>query len=169
MPSVVVVEDDDEICDALQMLLVDEGYTVAHAHSGVRGLELLRRSPGEGVVLFDYKMPHGDGLYFLTAVAAEAPLRRRYAYICLAAADLLRLPAEFTALRDRLDVPFVSKPFDIDTVVTAVEDAQRRLLARSAAQRPTGADAEASEAAARGRERAGIFAPLTGMHRRQHP
>jgi len=127
MPRVMLVEDDDEICDVLQMLFIDEGYTVARAATGMRGLELLRQSPGEGVVLFDYKMPNGDGMYLLNAVAADEWLQRRYAYICLAAANPSRLSAEFTALRNRLEVPYVSKPFDVDTLLVTVRQAEDRL------------------------------------------
>jgi len=141
MPTVVVVEDDEETRNVLHLLFTDDGYSVATAHGGLRALELLRHSPshpghlGHAIVLFDYRMPEGDGLSLLKGVAQNEALQRRFTGICMAARERSRMPAEFTALLDRLAVPFVAKPFDVDTdvdtLLARVEAAQRRLLMRT--------------------------------------
>ena len=129
MLQALVVDDDQEIRDALRAVLVDEGYAVAVAHSGAEALAMLRQMPAPVVVLFDYLMPAGDGLHLLASVAEDATLQRGHAYVCLAARPRQMLPAPFIALMDRLDVPFVAKPFDLQTVLTIVDASARRLSA----------------------------------------
>jgi two-component system, OmpR family, response regulator len=131
---VIVVDDDDDTRGALEMLFTDEGYSVVTVHSGARALETLRHGQCPAVVLFDYLMPEGDGLDLLTAVAADEALQRRYTYVCMTARDRSRMPPDFTALIDRLAVPFVAKPFDVDTLLATIEDAHQRLLPRSGAR-----------------------------------
>jgi CheY-like chemotaxis protein len=126
---VLVVEDDDGIRACLDTLLTDEGYEVAHATGGLRALELLHAWTDPAVVLFDFSMPDGDGLDLLRTVAKDGDIACRYAYICMAARDRHRFPAEFTALMDRHRVAFVSKPFGVEEVLAAVAAARRRLRA----------------------------------------
>jgi CheY-like chemotaxis protein len=128
MPTVLVVEHDEALREIIHDLLTDEGYLVLSADGGMRTLEMMRQWPGHAVVLFDYQMPRGDGLDMLNAVADDETLQHRYAYICMAATDSSRLPAEFTALMEVLEVPLVSKPFSIDELLCIISEAHQRLL-----------------------------------------
>lgn len=127
VPTVLVVDDDEGIRDALKLLLTSEGYSVSLASSGERALELMRRCIGTGVVLFDYLMPEGSGLDLLRGVAEDEALRRRFTYVCMAARDRSRLPTEFNELLDEMQIAFVAKPFDLDDLLRAVNDARAQL------------------------------------------
>ena len=57
---ILVIEDDDSIREIVTRVLEDEGFTVASAVNGLRGLEtFLKTSPD--LVLLDVKMPEMDG------------------------------------------------------------------------------------------------------------
>jgi CheY-like chemotaxis protein len=127
-PTVLVVDDNDDIREALQLLFTDEGISVVSATSGERALELLHALRGPVVVLFDFLMPEGDGLDLLRAVAADASLQRCYAYVCVTAVDRSRLPADFTTLLEDLRVPLITKPFDLDGLLQTINAAHHRLM-----------------------------------------
>ena len=64
-PSVLVVEDDEEIAELLTRLLEAEGYAVERVRDGHSGLHALLTG-GFDVVVLDRGLPDGDGLEVLT-------------------------------------------------------------------------------------------------------
>lgn len=60
-PSVLVVDDEIDICNNLSDILTAFGYEVETATNGFAALELLQRRPFD-VALLDLKMPGMDGL-----------------------------------------------------------------------------------------------------------
>jgi CheY-like chemotaxis protein len=70
MARVLVVDDSEDILDALESVLTDEGFDVACAPDGAKGLELVRQVRPH-VILVDMMMPEMDGLEFLSRLAAE--------------------------------------------------------------------------------------------------
>ena len=74
-PTVLVVDDDRDIREALSELLQDAGYRAACAENGAQALDWMRAHPGEtGVVLLDLMMPVMDGLTFLDHRAQDDTL-----------------------------------------------------------------------------------------------
>src|SRR5437879_1941083 len=70
--TVLVVEDDDSLRDALVDALHDEGYVVVTAVNGKEALEFLGQSPSKPcLVLLDLMMPVMNGWTFLTAVRSD--------------------------------------------------------------------------------------------------
>jgi PAS domain S-box-containing protein len=64
--TILVVDDDDDVRDALVETLVERGFIVESADNGAAALELLRRSPTPpSVILLDLMMPVLDGYGFL--------------------------------------------------------------------------------------------------------
>lgn len=124
--QVLIVEDDNEIRATLAFLLRDAGYTVHEASDGKPALERLRRSRERLVVLLDLRMPGVDGVQVMHAVAADDNLATRHAYIVMTANERT-FPLEFAALLSRLKVPVIAKPFDIEALLDAVDQAAARL------------------------------------------
>ena len=120
--QLLVVDDDRSIRATLRAVLEDEGYTVLEANDGETALALLRASYGQLVVLLDLRMPGIDGADVLDAVAADPRLTRQNAYI-LITANSHSIPASTLQLLDRLSVPVVPKPFDLDMLLDAVTEA----------------------------------------------
>jgi CheY-like chemotaxis protein len=69
-PSVLVVDDDEDICRNLADILGDLGYRVDTASNGIAALELVRRTPYD-VALLDFRMPGMDGLELYRQIKKE--------------------------------------------------------------------------------------------------
>jgi CheY-like chemotaxis protein len=78
------------------------------------------------VVVLDHKLPKLDGCDLLEIVANDERLRARHTFIFMTASPKRALEDCEEALEE-LDVPLISKPFDIDELVDAVRQAEQRL------------------------------------------
>jgi CheY-like chemotaxis protein len=114
---VLIVDDDAPTRLVVQHFLVGEGYDVQGMPDGAAALAYLEApdAPGVDVILLDLRMPRMDGQTFAARYrrlpAPHAPL------ILLAAApdgELVEATAQLGA------VGFVSKPFDLDTLLEVV-------------------------------------------------
>lgn len=76
MGSVVAVEDDDDIRMLIVRRLERAGHDVRSAADGIEGLELIRESMPDLVVL-DWMMPRLDGLGVVEQLAADGAPRPR--------------------------------------------------------------------------------------------
>ncbi|MDD5719412.1 MAG: sigma-54 dependent transcriptional regulator [Candidatus Krumholzibacteria bacterium] len=66
---ILVVDDEESMCQYLSILLSKEGYEVATANSGAAALRLLESAPCD-VVMTDIQMPGMDGIQLLKGVRA---------------------------------------------------------------------------------------------------
>jgi CheY-like chemotaxis protein len=125
---VLVVDDDALIREVLHLLLEDAGHEVLEARDGQEALDCLRSTPHRLVTLLDLQMPVLDGLAVLKTVAQDRQLASRHAYILITAyPDQLFSDSLSTLITSQLAVPFIPKPFDVDTVLTKVSTAACRL------------------------------------------
>jgi CheY-like chemotaxis protein len=119
MAHVFVVDDDPGIRAVLRSALEAEDHAVLEAADGVSALEGLRASAWPLVVLLDLRMPHLDGAGVLGTVAGDRVLAQRHRFLLLTA-NPLPLPLALGTLLACLNVPVVSKPFDVDTLLDVV-------------------------------------------------
>jgi DNA-binding NtrC family response regulator len=61
MSSVLIIDDDESLRDALRRTLHKEGYTIVEASDGLQGLKQLKSVPVDLVIL-DIFMPGKEGL-----------------------------------------------------------------------------------------------------------
>jgi CheY-like chemotaxis protein len=130
MASVLFVEDDKDTRDVLRIAFEDEGYIVAEAADGLEALEVLRASASSLVVVLDLDLPEFDGVQVLRMVAEDASLAGRHAFILLTAVSDKRFQ-EAEAVCAEFMVPVISKPFELDAVLGAVDAAVHRLPSQS--------------------------------------
>ena len=96
MASVLVVDDDESTCDALQRLLSRMGYAAACAHSGHDALEAVHAVRPDVIVL-DWMMPDMDGLEVLRRLRS-APTTKDVPVLLYSAVDNPDLRGEATKL-----------------------------------------------------------------------
>lgn len=70
--AILLVDDDELLCDMVSQLLELEGYAVSVAHDGRRGLEMTQHQKFD-CILLDLVMPHMDGLQFMRRISEEQP------------------------------------------------------------------------------------------------
>ena len=74
-PSILIIEDDDDIRGFAAKVMEMEGYVVFQAAGGVEGLGLARRDR-PSLVLLDLRLPDCDGWSVLSQLREDAGLSR---------------------------------------------------------------------------------------------
>ena len=70
---ILVVDDDESMCELLRIHLSAAGYEVAIALDGISGgYEVLRNPPD--LIISDVNMPHMDGFEFIAALKSDKSL-----------------------------------------------------------------------------------------------
>jgi len=115
-PTVLIVEDNDEIAEAFAALLKDQGYTVVTASDGAEGIRQLRSIARPCIILLDIMMPgEMDGWAFRDAQLADPQL----ANVPTIVVSALGLAEETKA--KRLGMGFFRKPVvEMDALLAAI-------------------------------------------------
>jgi CheY-like chemotaxis protein len=113
--SILVVDDEFDIVDALSSLLEYEGFRVHCAADGAEGLTQLERHQPD-LLIVDLMMPNVDGLQVIRTVR-EHPELRGTPIILISA---LRPPAHADE-RSRGWSAYLRKPFSIEELLAAIE------------------------------------------------
>ena len=69
-PTLLIIEDDNELCRELQDILEDEGFDVTSACDGDTGFECASRG-GFDLILLDLKLPGRSGVRILKDLRAK--------------------------------------------------------------------------------------------------
>jgi CheY-like chemotaxis protein len=110
--TVVVVDDDDAVRDAIAESLGLAGYDVRTAGDGQAALAVLRAAPRPCVALIDLVMPRVDGATLMRLVRDEPAFAGVAVICCTAGRDA---PPDGAAL--------LRKPFDEAALMAAIEQA----------------------------------------------
>lgn len=113
MSSILVVEDDAAIRSALVAALADEGYEIEASDNGRSALRRLQESDVD-LMLIDVRMPAISGPEVVDALRQQG---RDVPVIMMSAQPARRLPR---------GVRFLQKPFDLDDLFAAIDDALSR-------------------------------------------
>ncbi len=124
--SVLVIDDDEDTRASLRIPLEDAGYIVIEAADGQCALDVLTDSPVGLVAVFDYRAPGMDGEALLRLVEREGWLAGCHAFVCLTASPQ-NLPAMLSCMLVHYGVPVVGKPFELDELLAAIQQAEHRL------------------------------------------
>ena len=111
--TVLLVEDDEDVRDAVEQILTDEGFHVVSARDGGAALEMLAQGHHRFcTIILDLLMPGVDGLEFLDRAREEL----RSTPVLLFSATLL--PAH---IRDNPQVTdLIPKPVDASVLVEKI-------------------------------------------------
>jgi CheY-like chemotaxis protein len=105
---ILVVDDDEDVRDAMCLVLERAGYVVSLAAHGKEALESLHQHGAPDLILLDLMMPVMDGWELRERLALDP--------------DLARIPMIVLSAGDRLpeDVPILRKPVNLDTVLSTI-------------------------------------------------
>lgn len=105
MPSILVIEDNNEMREGLAMVLEARGFEVRTACNGVEGLAILSEGWRPGVILLDLMMPLMNGREFRVTQLADP---------AIAAIPVILMSGHNAAheqARDLSPVAWLQKPF----------------------------------------------------------
>jgi two-component system response regulator MprA len=111
--TIVVVDDEETICETLKDVFEEEGYAVEVAMDGVAALELLRHlSVKPRMVILDLLMPRLDGNGVYAEMKADPTLAD--INVVISTSDPSRAPS---------GVFIMKKPVDLDLLLDTVRRA----------------------------------------------
>lgn len=117
-PSVLFVDDEENILKALTRLTMDEEFSVITASSGQQGLECLQERPDMALIVSDQRMPGMNGAEFLHRSRELAPDAIRI---------LLTGYSDITAAVDAINKGgasrYLSKPWNDDDLLQTLRGA----------------------------------------------
>jgi CheY-like chemotaxis protein len=114
--TVLVVEDDREVRDAIAEVLADSEYKAVAASNGVEALEQLRNAAIRPcLILLDVMMPTMDGWEFRAEQQRDPAVKDIPVVLLSAHADVRSAAAEMAA------AGFLAKPVAIDSLLETVE------------------------------------------------
>lgn len=114
MESILVVDDDQNLCEALSEELNELGYNASFVTNADGVFEFFNDGKQVDLILLDLKMPEKDGFYVLKTlkehdIKVKVIVLTAYADV-KSAIDSARLGA----------TDFVSKPYDLDELIITV-------------------------------------------------
>ncbi len=115
---VLVVEDEPDLSDLVRFNLLSRGYVVTTAPDGAEGLTRARTDSPD-LILLDVMMPVLDGWQTLKALKSDPVLREIPVVMLTALSD------ERDLIQGTLSgaIEYITKPFDIDELFHAIEQA----------------------------------------------
>ena len=171
MATVMVVDDEADLRDALRINLTLEGHRVIEAADGAEALRMMADQPPDVVVL-DVTMPVMDGWEFLATVKAGPAEQAAIPVVILSGRV-----AEMDRLRGSIEgaIRYIGKPFSLSELCQAVtqagqgepEPVKRRRVQQEALARL--ARLERGERADAGAERSGPRAARPRLTRLELP
>lgn len=124
---ILLLDDDNDMCEELKDILKDEDYSVDAANEGRRGLEMLDNNSYD-LLLLDLKMPEMDGYAVLESVKSRHP-EVKVMVLTASAIGRQLSPRELkigkeSAHREnilKMADNIMSKPFDIGLLLSAIK------------------------------------------------
>lgn len=113
--TVMVVDDDADISDAIASALEDSGYSVITAANGQEALHKLRNAvPQPDLILLDLMMPGMDGWQFRAAQTVDPALSHVPVVLLSAHIDIVKIADELSA------AGWLKKPVDLSSLLNTV-------------------------------------------------
>lgn len=119
MESLLIVDDDVNLCSVLKEELTEVGYNVEFVNSGHAAFSYINQKPTD-LILLDLKMPERDGFDVLKEL--EKTKRKIKVIILTAYADVKS--AIESAKMGAND--FISKPYDFDELLITIRNVLQR-------------------------------------------
>lgn len=112
--SILVIDDEDVICEACELVLSENGHAVTARNDGKAGLNAIRQGTYD-ILLLDMKLPDIDGMEILKTVQKEKP-----GLCIIVMTGYSSISNAVQAIKQGAD-DYLAKPFTEDELVQAIE------------------------------------------------
>lgn len=127
--TILLVEDDTAIREALAGLLTDEGYRVIRCADGFEALQVLSRATRPMLILLDLQMPRLSGYDVLQWLIARPHLRGGHALLVFSA-HAASLPPGYQQICAQLHAWLLDKGRDLPRLLAILQEAEAHLPLR---------------------------------------
>ena len=114
-PTILIVDDEVELCDTMALTFNIRGFEVLSAYSGEQAFELLKKRNVD-VLLSDVRMANGNGLELVQWIR-DAAIKIPVIAFMSGYSDVT--PKEISELGVAL---FFDKPFPVNTVIKTIRE-----------------------------------------------
>jgi len=120
MATLLLVDDEVDLLDALRTILSDIGHEVHAVTSAPEALTVIEALPGGSldIVVTDMLMPEMSGLELLEAVRSQNGLELM-PFLFITASTSLKMEGLLTSKKN---VAFLRKPFDVEYLFVKVDE-----------------------------------------------
>lgn len=118
-PVILVIDDEESMCEGCRQVLEDEGYRARIACEGERGVRMVRRMKPKAV-LIDLKMPVIDGMQVLKKIREIDP-----DIVCIVITGYGTIDSAVEAMK-RGASDYLCKPFDQTRLLESVKSGLKR-------------------------------------------
>ncbi|NCN10873.1 MAG: SpoIIE family protein phosphatase [Leptospira sp.] len=115
-PEILVIDDDDSICETLEVIIQSLGYYCVYFTNPHQGLEYYSRERNP-IILLDVNFPTISGLEILAKIKSKNPMSQ-----VLMMTGEREIQTVVSSLSNRA-TDFLLKPFNLDSVKSAIERA----------------------------------------------
>ncbi len=119
MSRVLIVDDDVPLCELLEVVLQDEGYTVSSVHCGESALQYMEKTPVD-LVLLDVMLPNLNGMQVARRIC------QRFATPILMLTALNDENSMLDGYQAGAD-QYIGKPFNVAELLTRIKAILRRV------------------------------------------
>lgn len=112
---ILVIDDEEIICDLLKAILTDEGYQVETVTNGTEGLEKILRGEPFDILITDIRMPKKDGMQVLKEVKERIPDIITIIMTGYPSIETIREASKYNAF------DYITKPLDPDEVCECIK------------------------------------------------
>ena len=125
--NILIVDDDEELCEELRDTLSGEGYSVNCVHNGEEGKNLIIKDIYD-VILLDIKLPRLNGYEVLKLTKDRHSKSKIFVLsgrpnIKIAPTETMTLQQEIEERALQLADKIFSKPFDVQQILDAIKNA----------------------------------------------
>lgn len=116
---ILIIEDDEEMCEELIKFLEDEDYSSDVAYDGEEGMRFIKED-GYAIILLDLKMPGINGYEILKYIKEEYPATK---VLVLTGSPIDReILNDYKNTTLKLADSVINKPFDAERVLSKIKE-----------------------------------------------
>ena len=115
--KILVIDDEDLMCDLIEQVLEMKGYAITTMTNSTEALEEIKQKKDYDIIIADIRMPKVSGIDLLRTSNAQD---MNYQFILITGFYNLLSP---DILKPLNPFGFIKKPFDINTLISTVEQA----------------------------------------------
>jgi DNA-binding NtrC family response regulator len=131
-PRILVVDDEPDMCWALENMLRPDGYAVTTTTTGAQALELLA-AESYALAFVDAKLSDLDGLELAALIRQRSP---NTAIVLISGYFYQKDKTVTEGLQKNLFVDFIPKPFDLEEVRSVTRQVLERARRENHAKSP---------------------------------